>query len=338
MKAVAYHRYGPADVLNWEELPNPSPQPEELLVKVRASSVNPVDWKIRQGDLKLLTREQFPRVPGIDFAGVVVRASRTGDRFRDGDEVFGVLNALTARLGSSAEYVVAKERQMTHKPAQLSFLEAACVPCAGLTAWHALRDLAQLRSGQRVLVNGASGGVGSFAVQIAKDIGAAVTGTCSAENMEYVSGLGANEVIDYHVQDVRSLFTKFDAILDASATLLYSRTKHLLKPHGVFVTTLPNTDVVINAVATHLWPGKKAKIVVLNGLQSIPKALNDLAGLMISGRIRLQLSTFPLQDLAAAHRKSETGHVRGKIAIDCTSAAVPAVMEIAESQIDIGHA
>lgn len=338
MRAVTYRSYGPADVLNLEELPDPCPKPEEVLIQVRASSVNPVDWKIRRGDLKLLTRDQFPRVPGIDFAGVVTAASGRTDRFRPGDEVFGVLNALTARIGSSAEYVVARDRQMAHKPAQISFIEAASIPCAGLTAWHALRDLAQLRSGQSVLVHGASGGVGTFAVQIARDMGVAVTGTCSEENLAYVRELGADQAIDYRRQDVRELYVKFDAILDASATLAFSRTKHLLKPHGVFVRTLPDTDLLWNAVATSVWPGRKAKLVLLNGFQSIPKALTDLAGLMCNGRIRSHVSVFPLHELAAAHRTSETGHVRGKIAIDCAPPSAPTGSETAEAQVDIGHA
>lgn len=316
MKVIAYRAYGSTEVLRVEDLPSPSPKAGQVLVQVHAASVNPVDWKIRRGELKLLSGRRFPRVPGIDFAGVVVRIGGGVDRFRVGDEVFGVLNAITAHIGSSAEYLAAGETQMSHKPAGVSFMEAASIPCAGLTAWHALRDLAQLRSGQRVLVNGASGGVGSFAVQIAKDMGASVTGTAGADNLEFVRGLGADQAIDYRTQDVRGLDERFDAIFDASAKMSYSATKHLLTRRGVFVTTLPSADVVLGALATFILPGRKAKIVVLNGRESIPKALTDLAGLVRCGRLRSVVgATFPLQDLAAAHALSETGHVRGKIGI-----------------------
>ncbi len=316
MKAIAYHQYGPADVLHLEELPNPAARHGQILVRVHAASVNPVDFKIRRGDLKLITGRRFPRVPGIDFAGVVTHASAPVDRFKPGDEVFGVLNAVTARHGTSAEFVIAKEKQMAHKPPGISFQEAAAIPCAGLTSWHALRDLARLRSGQHVLINGAAGGVGSFAVQIARYMGAAVTGTSSAENLDFVRSLGAEKALDYRLTDVRKLPDRFHAILDAAATLEYSKIKHLLKPRGVYVRTLPAPETVFYAMATAVLPGRKARIVVLNGRESVPKALTDLAALTAAGRIRVHFAaTFPLDDLAQAHRNSETGHSRGKIGI-----------------------
>lgn len=317
MRAVTYHAYGSPDVLRVEEMPIPAPKSRQVLVRLRAASVNPVDWKIRRGELRLIAGRRFPRVPGIDFAGVVERVGPGVERFRVGDEVFGILNAVTARGGTAAELVVAPDHQIAHKPTDVSFLDAAVMPCAALTAWHALRDLAGLRSGQRVLVNGASGGVGSFAVQIARDIGATVVGTAGGDNLEFVRELGADRAIDYRTQDVRQTDERFDAILDASAKLSYSSTKHLLTRRGVFVTTLPSADVVFNALLTAVLPGRKSKVVVLNGRESIPKALTDLAGLVRTGRLRPVISrTFRLDDLAEAHALSETGHVRGKIGIE----------------------
>jgi len=319
MRAVVYDRYGSPDVMELRDLPTPNVTHVtrgRILVRVRAASVNPVDWKIRRGELKLVTGRRFPRIPGIDFSGIVEHVGPGVDRFRIGDAVLGVLNPLTTRLGSTADYVIARDSQVAHLPPEVSFLEAATVPCAGLTAWHALRDLAQLRSGQRVLINGASGGVGSFAVQIAGIMGAGITGTCGADNVDYVRELGAEQVIDYRVQDLRLLPGRFDAILDASAKLSYPQIAHLLGPRGVYASTLPTPQLVLRALISKLWPGKKARIVALNGRESVPKALTDIAGMMAAGRIRARVQTvFGMEQLADAHRAAEAGHARGKSVI-----------------------
>jgi NADPH:quinone reductase-like Zn-dependent oxidoreductase len=316
MKAITYNRYGPADVLRVGEMPEPRPRQGQLLIEVMASSVNPVDWKIRRGDLRMLIGWRFPRIPGIDFAGVVRQTGPGVTQYKLGDAVFGVLNAARVRLGTSAEYVVADEKQMARKPDGVSFLDAAAIPCAGLTAWHALRDLAGVRVGDHVLINGASGGVGGFGVQIARALGATVTATCSEGNIEFVSALGAEEVVDYRERNVETLPESFDAILDAAATLAYAEVKHLLNPRGVYVTTLPMPDVLISSAWTMLWRGRRAKIVMLNGRQPIPPVLTELGRLVESGKIRANVeSIFPLESLADAHRQSETGHARGKIGI-----------------------
>ncbi|HSF75807.1 MAG TPA: NAD(P)-dependent alcohol dehydrogenase, partial [Microcoleus sp.] len=216
MKAVAFDRYGSAEELQYRELSKPIAKSNELLVRVRASSVNPVDWKIRQGHLQLLTGYNFPRIVGSDISGVVVEVGREVTQFQPGDEVYTFLNPING--GACAEYAVVPESDAAIKPKNITHTEAAAVPIAGLTALQSLRDLGQIKAGNKVLINGASGGVGTFAVQVAKAMNAEVTGVCSAKNIEFVKSLGADFVLDYAEIDFTQQSDKYDIILDAVGT------------------------------------------------------------------------------------------------------------------------
>lgn len=314
MKAVVIRRYGPAEVLQYEEVEQPKIKPDELLVKIHASSVNPIDWKIRKGMLGLLTGYQFPKILGFDVAGEVVEVGSGVTRFQVGDAVYGSTNFPG---GAYAEFAAVPENLLTLKPNNLSYQEAATVPLAALTALQALRNLGNIQSGQAVLINGASGGVGIFAVQIAKAIGAEVTGVSSTKNLDLVKSLDADRVIDYKQQDFAQDTAQYDIIFDAVGARSLLDTKKVLKPNGVYITTLPSPQVVVESVLTSFLPGQKAKLVFE---KPNSQDLNYLKDLIEAGKIRTVIDrTYPLQELAAAHTYSETGRAAGKIAIAIAS-------------------
>ncbi|HEY9670697.1 MAG TPA: NAD(P)-dependent alcohol dehydrogenase [Waterburya sp.] len=311
MKAVFINQYGSTQVLQYGDIETPSIQRNQLLVKVYASSVNPVDWKIRAGQLQFLTGYKFPLILGFDVAGEVIEVGESVTRFQPGDKIYAYLDSLPG--GAYAEYAVVSERVACLKPDTMSYEQAAAVPLAATTALQALRDLGQILPGHRVLINGASGGVGSFAVQIANAFKAEVTAVCSTANVELVQSLGADRIIDYTVQDFTKETRVYDIILDAVAKQSFSACKNILTPNGVYVTTLPDPDSVVQSVLTFLLPGKKAKLIVA---QPNGQDLAYLKELIEVGKMRSIIErTYPLSELAAAHAVSEQGHVVGKIAI-----------------------
>ena len=217
MKAIVYHRFGSPDVVKCEEIEKPTPGDNQVLIKVRAAAANPLDWRIMKGApsvVRLLVGLRKPTAarpgrPGRDLAGQVEAVGRNVTLFRPGDEVFGA-----SAGGTFAEYVCADEKKLALKPANISFEQAAGVPVAGSTALQGLRDIGKVQPGQKVLINGAAGGVGTFAVQIAKSLGAEVTGVCSTRNVEMVRALGADEVIDYTREDFTNSVDLYDVMLD----------------------------------------------------------------------------------------------------------------------------
>jgi len=314
MKAVVIRRYGDAQVLQYEDVEQPKIQPTQILVKVRASSINPIDWKIRQGMLSLLTGSKFPKILGFDVAGDVVEVGSQVTRFKPGDAIYG---STSFPGGGYAEFAAIPENLAVLKPTNLSYEEAAAVPLAALTSLQALRDGGNIQTGQNVLVNGAAGGVGTFAVQIAKALGAVVTGVSSSRNLDLVKSLGADRVIDYTQQDFTADTTEYDIIFDAVGKRSLSQTKKVLKPNGIYITTLPSAETVVQSVLTAFLPGQKAKLVLE---KPNAKDLVDLKELIEAGKIRPVIDrTFPLQELAAAHSYSESGRAAGKIAIAVAS-------------------
>ncbi len=311
MKAVAFDRYGSAEELQYRELEKPIAKSHELLVRVRASSVNPVDWKIRQGHLQLLTGFNFPRIVGSDISGVVVEVGREVTKFQPGDEVYTFLNPIAG--GACAEYAVVPESSAAIKPKNITHAEAAGVPIAGLTALQALRDLGEIQAEKKVLINGASGGVGIFAVQVAKAMNAEVTGVCSAKNRDFVKGLGANLVLDYAEVDFTKQLQKYDIILDAVGTKTFAECENVLQAEGVYISTLPSFDNLAPIFFSSFMSGKKAKLIVAN---PNPSDLDFLRELIESDRVDPIVDrTYSLAEVAAAHVYSETGRAVGKIAI-----------------------
>ncbi len=315
MKAVFINEYGSTQVLQYGEIETPSIKRDQLLVKVHASSVNPVDWKIRAGQLQFLTGYKFPMVLGFDVSGEVVAVGESVTRFQTGDKVYAYLDSLPG--GAYAEYAAVSERVACFKPDNMSYEQAAAVPLAATTALQALRDLGQILPGHKVLINGASGGVGSFAVQIAKALKAEVTAVCSTQNVELVQSLGGDRVIDYTVQDFTKDTSFYDIIFDAVGKESFSGCQNILKPNGVYVTTLPDPDSVVQSVLTFLLPGKKSKLIVA---QSSGQDLAYLKELIEGGKIRSVIDrTYSLEELAVAHAESEQGHVVGKLVIAVAS-------------------
>jgi 2-desacetyl-2-hydroxyethyl bacteriochlorophyllide A dehydrogenase len=310
MKAVVIRRYGAAEVLQYEDVEQPKIEPTQLLVKVRASSVNPIDWKIRQGMLSLITGNKFPKILGFDVAGDVVAVGSDVTRFKAGDAIYG---GTSFPGGGYAEFAAVPENLVALKPTNLSYEEAAAVPLAALTALQALRNEGNIQTEQTVLINGAAGGVGIFAVQIAKALGAVVTGVSSAKNLDLVKSLGADRVIDYTQQDFTEDTAQYDIIFDAVGKRSLSQTKKVLKPNGIYITTLPSPEVFFESVLTAFLPGQKAKFILE---KPNTQDLVYLKELIEAGKIRVVIDrTYPLQELAAAHSYSETGRAVGKIAI-----------------------
>jgi len=310
MKAVLYRRYGPPEVLEYTDIPEPQIRDDRILVRVHAASVNPVDWKFRSGKPRIPFL-RLPRIPGMDLAGEVVRVGNAVSRFKTGDAVYGLLSAFSG--GACAEYAAVPEKNAAIKPRNLTFEKAAAIPVAGLTALQALRDQGKIKNGHRVLINGASGGVGSFAVQIAKRFGAEVTAVTSRRNLEFVKGLGADRVIDYTTEDFTRSDSSFDIIFDPVASRSFTECKPRLSPRGVYISTLPSPDTILRMIIGSIVGGKQARLINLRTRRS---DLETLTEWIEAGKIHPMIDrTFPLSATAQAHVLSETGHARGKIMI-----------------------
>ncbi|OUJ72496.1 NADP-dependent oxidoreductase [Hymenobacter crusticola] len=317
MKAVRIHAFGGPEVLQVEEnVARPVPAADEILVKVYASGVNPADWVVREGGNDVLRPYlTLPMILGWDAAGIVEEVGSAVTEFQKGDAVYGEPSFPSA--GSYAEYCAAKANQFAHKPKSISFNEAAGVPLAGLTAWTALFEDGQLQAGQRVLIQGAAGGVGSLAVQFAKAKGAYVIGTASASNLEYLRQLGADEALDYRNQQMTELAQSVDMVLEASPLRDNAerlRTVAVLKEGGIFVSVnldFPFNEAVQAALAAKHATGK------LSNNQPRQEWLTEMAQLIDAGQVQVVVSrVYPLEQVADAHRESETRHVRGKLILE----------------------
>ncbi|MCE7983343.1 MAG: NAD(P)-dependent alcohol dehydrogenase [Caldilinea sp. CFX5] len=320
MKAIVYHEYGSPDVLKVEEIATPTPKEDELLVRVHATSVNPAEWYAMTG-LYIARMDSGWRKPkdnrlGVDFAGVVEAVGSHVKRFRPGDAVFG------ARHGAFAEYLcVREERAVVLKPENITFEQAASVPTAALTALQGLRDHGQLQPGQQVLINGASGGVGTFAVQIAKALGAEVTGVCSTRNVAIVRSLGADHVIDYSQEDFTRCGRRYDLLLDVAGSRSWWECKRVLTPKA--------TCVIVGAPKGNRWIGPLRHVIDMR-LASLlssrtatffvakvnPADLVVLQALLASGQVTPVIDRrYTLADLPAAMCYLGDGHAQGKIVV-----------------------
>ena len=322
MKAIRIHEFGGPNVMKLDEIERPVPAADELLVKVYASGVNPVDWIIREGENGFKSFLTLPMTLGCDVAGIVDEIGSEVTGFQKGDAVFGVANF--PGNGSYAEYCAAKASQFAGKPNSVSFIEAAGVPLAGLTAWTAVVVDGQLQAGQRILIQGASGGVGSLAVQFAKAKGAYVIGTASAGNLDYLKELGVDEVIDYQNQPIEDLVHDIDLVVETSPLRDNGerlKAVSVLKEGGIFVSVnvdFPFDDEVSNALAS-----KKAN-GVLSANQPKQAHLAEMARLIDGGKVTIFINkVFPLEQVAEAHRESETWHVRGKLVLEVVNEDEP---------------
>lgn len=316
MKAVRIHSFGGPEVLQIEDIVRPVPATDEILVEVYASGINPADWVVREGGNDFLRPYlRLPLILGLDAAGIVSEVGTGVTEFKKGDAVYGAANF--PGDGSYAEYCVAKASQFALKPDSISFNEAAVVPVAALTAWTALFAHGKIQPGQRVLIQGASGGVGSFAVQFAKARGAYVIGSASAENLEYLKQLGADEVLDYRSQKFEDLLHDLDVVLEASP--LRDNKERLkavsvLKGGGIFVSV--NIDSPVNQEVLDALAEKQAQ-GEFPAYQPNQEWLTEISQMIDKGIVKVFISkVFPLEDVAEAHRVSATWHVRGKLVLE----------------------
>jgi NADPH:quinone reductase-like Zn-dependent oxidoreductase len=317
MKAIVYYNYGSPDVLKFEEIEKPTPGDDELLIKVRAASLNALDWRLMRGK-PLFVRPMMgglrkPKItrPGVDLAGQVEAAGRNVTQFKPGDEVFGTCQ------GAFAEYACATEDKLALKPADMSFEDAAALPIAASTALQGLRDRGRIQPGHKVLVDGASGGVGTFAVQIAKWFGAEVTAVCSTRNVDMARSIGADQVIDYTREDFTQSGQRYDLIMAANAYHSIFDYRHALSQHGTYVIAGGGWSQILQAVL--LGPllsliGRKKMCMFMANINQ--KDLVHLSDLLKTGKVVPIIDRrYPLSKVAEAIRYLEEGHARGKVVI-----------------------
>jgi len=309
MQAIVTTGYGAESQLKYATVPVPQIGAGQLLIRVKAASVNPVDWKIRAGKLIFMTGIRPPRILGADFAGIVARVGSQVSDYAVGDAVWGKVNSFKG--GAYAQFLCAKLDELAHKPESLDFATAAALPNVALTAYQALLHQARLQAGQRVLINGCSGGVGLAGLQIAKALGCQVTGVCGTRNLDLARQLGADQLIDYREQDVLAQAGGYDIFFDAVASLSLFKTRGLIKPGGCYVSTVPS---LASALLGPLWKHDKARRIKTVMVKASHTDLEALATLAQDGRLSMPIErAYPLAKAAAAHRHSQGGHVVGKI-------------------------
>ncbi|MER2526790.1 MAG: NADP-dependent oxidoreductase [Candidatus Competibacter denitrificans] len=306
MKAVRIHAYGGPDVLHYENVPIPKLQPDDILIQVRAAAVNPVDWKIREGYLQGVLKHQLPLTLGWDVSGEVVEVGPQATDFKIGDAVY--VRPDIERDGGYAEYIAVKSSEAAHKPTTLDHTHAAAVPLAGLTAWQALVDAAQLQAGQTVLIHAAGGGVGSLAVQLAKAKGARVIATASAVNTGLVAELGADQFIDYTRTRFEEVVKEVDVVFDTIGGDTQERSWQVLKPGGILVSVVSPPSKEIAAER-----GLRRAFVFIH---ADGRQLTAIGRLIDDGKMKPLIHTvLPLPDARQAHAISQGGHARGKIVL-----------------------
>jgi NADPH:quinone reductase-like Zn-dependent oxidoreductase len=306
MKAVRIHKYGGPECLVYEEVVRPQPGSGEVLVRVEAAAVNPVDWKVREGYLKEMLYHSLPLILGWDVSGVVEAVDPGVTHFKVGDEVFSRPDL--ERDGAYAEYVVIRETEVALKPESIDHIHAAAIPLAGLTAWKSIIDAARVAPGQRVLIHGAAGGVGSFAVQLAKWRGAHVIATASAHNHDYLRELGADEVVDYRAVRFEEVTGKVDVVFDTIGGETQQRSWQVLKKGGILVSIVDPPPVELAGIH-----GVRQAFVFI---QPDASALAELARLVDTGKLQSRVETvLPLSEARRAQELSQGGHVRGKIVL-----------------------
>jgi NADPH:quinone reductase-like Zn-dependent oxidoreductase len=325
MQAVVYEKYGPPDVLQLKEVEKPTPKDDELLIKVHAASVNAADWHLLTADIflvRLMGMGLFkPKntILGADVAGRVEAVGPNVKQFRPGDEVFGDIAGYG--FGAFAEYVAVPESALAVKPANLTFEEAAAVPLAAITALQGLRDNGQIQPEQKVLINGASGGVGTFAVQIAKALGAEVTAVCSTRNVDQACSIGADHVIDYTQKDFTQNGQRYDLILAANGYHPLSAYKRALSPKGIYVMAGGSMAQIFQALLLGAWMSEKGgkKLGALTA-KANQKDLLIIKELLEAGKVVPVIDKrYPLSEAAEALRYLGKGHARGKVVITMVS-------------------
>ena len=315
MKAIVYTKYGKPDVLLVKEVKKPTPKDDEVLIKVETSTVTPMDWKFREGKTflaRLIMTGLFrPKINilGVEFSGVIEEVGKNISVFKVNDNVFG----RAKKAGAHAEYICVDEHEVALNPSNTTFEEASGITFGATTALCNLRDHAKIKEGQKVLINGASGGVGSFAVQIAKYYNAEITAVCSSINHDLVRSLGANNVIDYTKENFTSNGVKYDIIFDCVGKTKYSECKNSLNNGGIFLSTVLTFYLLVQMIISLLFTRKKAKFVLAD---FVPADLVFLKKLYEEGDIKTVIDKiYPIEEIIEAHEYAQKGHAKGKIII-----------------------
>lgn len=299
MQAIQAHDYGGPEILVLEQVARPTPNADQVLIQVKAAGVNPADWKYRSGLYKQFMPLKFPWTPGLDGSGIVEAVGTNVTTLKKGQEVYGVL------MGGYAEYALALAKDVQPKPASLTFEQAAALPVGALTAWGAVIETAKVEAGQRVLVHGAAGGVGAYAVQLARWKGAHVTGTASASNLDFVLSLGAENVIDYQATRFENVLKDMDAVIDTIGGNLPERSFRIIRPGGIFVT-------VAGQLAEEA--GKAQNVRALRAGRASTDKLKQISELIEAKQLKPVMGpVFPLAEARQAQELSQTGHGRGRI-------------------------
>jgi NADPH:quinone reductase-like Zn-dependent oxidoreductase len=329
MKAVIAERYGGPEVLQIEDVPVPQVAANGVLVRVHATSVNPIDWKLRYGLLSAVRNFRFPVIWGTDFSGVVVEVGQNVTLFKAGDEVYGYKDGSVAKTyrGTYAEFAVVPEKSMARKPANLTHEEAASLPVVALTAWQALITQSRLQPGARVLIHAGAGGVGTIAIQLAKAFGAYVAATAGGRNQQFLRELGADLPIDYERENIKDRISDCAIVLDGVGKPVWRNSLSVLRRGGKLITLaiIPHGQTgklkFIASVAANLLPAMaralfSGKRLMVTRLKPRGGDLEKLTALIEAGKIRPCVErVFPLEEISEAQRMSETGHVRGKIVV-----------------------
>ena len=314
MKKIIYDQYGSVDVLHSVEVNKPIPDTQQILVKVKAVSINPIDWKILMGEVKLMSGKKFPKSVGCDFSGIIESTGTGIQKFKAGDDVFGVTNPF--KEGVLGEYILVNEKEIAKKPADLTFEQAAAIPTVGQSALQMLNKNLNNIKGKEILINGASAGVGMLAIQIAKSHGAIVTAVSSAKGYHLLKKWGSDYVIDYNKEKVTDLKKKFDVIIELSAKLSFSQAKKLMKPESTYFTVTPSLWNFVHSFSNNIVSGKKYEILLM---KSDTESLNRLANYTLKGFDIHISKTYPMSDYKEAYKTIIKEGALGKVVFNIPS-------------------
>lgn len=309
MNAAQILKYGGNEVIEINTVSKPSPGPGQVLVEAQAAGVNPVDWKIREGYLQQMAPLKFPATLGGDFSGTVIETGGKVSEFKRGDDVYGTALVLAGGSGSFAEFILADAKRVAHKPKNISHIEAAALPLAGVSAWQGIVEHMKLSKGQKILIHGGAGGIGSFAIQIAKHLGAYVATTVSRDDSDYAKGLGADEALDYKGQRFEELLEDYDAVFDTVGGETYASSFKVLRKGGIVVSMLeqPNQELM----------AKHGVTAISQFTQINTERLQKLAGLVEKSIVKVHIDKiFPLKKVADSLEHLRKESPRGKIVID----------------------